>query len=178
MKKSYKLFSLLALPVLGLAACGGVDDIFGNLDGGACPSGTTLYSLPGQRTVFKTKSVNNITDTCFTPPLTSAELSVDRGLQYYVSQGVVELTSSSSATIGKGAVSCNSGTLVSDEVLQGDGCQYRSQRTVNFIMTSNDAFDIQFSETQSEFKQIQGQPTCKAPAAGSCSVKFNASMSK
>lgn len=182
MKTTLKLGSLAALSILGLAACGG--DIFGtNTDGGTnngnCPAGVTLYSLPASKTTFTTTSVTNISDTCHNPPYTSTNFSNDRSLEYFVASGTIELTSASGALVGRGAIACNSGSLVSDEFLTSlDGkCTYRSKRTSVVTMTSNNTFTLGFTETQTEFTNATGM-TCVPPTGGSCSVAFTANLTK
>jgi hypothetical protein len=173
MKNTLKL---LALPALFAASCG-IDSFFGdggNLDGSSnvC-SGQTVYRIENGN--YQTQTVTNISDTCNTPALTAAMLMSDRSIMND-GQGNITVTSTASGLVlGTGAVRCNTGSLT-NEFFERDtagACNRKVTRTSTITVTADKAFTLVFSESLSDFSQVQGGPNCTPKP---CTISFTLSM--
>jgi len=169
-KKMLMKVGALALPLL-FAACGGVDDIFGDAGTAACPAGVTVYKI--QNGAYNTTGVSNIQDTCNNPPLTAAELTSSRSIMNDTSTGTIKVTSTQSGLeIGQGPVRCNSGTLTFMDSEFDANCTFDASFTSNITVTADNTFTLQVTENISNFKSLQGK-TCTRTA---CSTSFTVNM--
>jgi len=179
MKTLTKLFAL-AVPALFAAACGG--DTTCSLTGTCtdmgtdvtCPANTTLFRV--QNGLYDTKSVSNIQDGC-NLGLNSTNLSSQRNVVNDLTAGTITLTSQDGSTIlGTGPVKCNAGTLTyGPTTLETGPCRYESTRSSNFVLSADNTFTLQYTETRSKFTSVPGMScTIVAP----CNIAFTLNMSK
>ena len=179
MKMLTKLFAL-AVPALFAAACGGdtLCTATGTcMDGGTtdtCAPGTTLFRV--QNGLYNTTSVSNIQDGC-NLGLTMTNLGTQRNVVNDLTAGTITLTSQDGSTIlGTGPVKCNAGTLTYGPVMLETGpCRYESTRSSNFVLSADNTFTLQYTETRSKFTSVPGM-SCTTVAP--CNIAFSLSMNK
>lgn len=180
MKMITKLFAL-AVPALFAAACGGdtlctATNTCADMGGGdiTCPQGTTLFRV--QNGLYNTTSVSNIQDGC-NLGLNMTNLGTQRNVVNDLTAGTITLTSQDGSTIlGTGPVKCNAGTLTYGPVMLETGpCRYESTRSSNFVLSADNTFTLQYTETRSKFTSVPGM-SCTTVAP--CNIAFTLNMNK
>jgi hypothetical protein len=183
MKKSILHVAALALPVLFAASCGG-SDFFG-LDGGSggdagsgvCPAGVTVHRIAtGTYTAVVGTGVI-VSDSCLTGAMGS-NVEGSRSVSND-SQGNITLQTADGQTVlGTGPVRCNMGTLTygpNPPVYTNDGtCNYSTENSVQFTVTSDNSFDIEVTQTRSNSTSVGGNK-CMQPNP-SCQLVYRVSM--
>jgi hypothetical protein len=174
MKKTLMRLAVVALPLL-ISACGGVDDIFGTVDGGAgaCPTGTTVYRIANGLYPAVSQSASILTDTCQTGVMASQLESVRQISND--GNGNITLSSSDNTTIvGTGPVRCNASTLANGPVTVSDGvCRFTANYSTDLVVTADNAFTMTVKQTRSNPMSEAGQ-TCTQPST--CTVQYKVSQ--
>jgi hypothetical protein len=174
MNKTLARIAMLALPALFTVGCGG-DDLFGTLDmgnTGTCPSNTVLHRIMDGP--YNTVSATISSDTCNNPPLVPADVMSTRTVQNNTATGTITVLGSNGGAIGSGAIRCNTGTLMADQVTTTamNPCQWRSIRTSQMTVTADSSFTLVFTDQKSEFQSTTFGSCTKT----ACSTSFTVQM--